>query len=91
VPFVGGGGVGVAALVLGNVGFPFGLAGELGETGHVAFPVEIIHGVADHKDLVAETVDLHVEDAYLALAGHDFGPYMGVDFDIFTDEFIVGD
>ena len=48
VPLLGGGHGGVAALETGDVGLPFGLARECGETGIVLDEIEVIGGVHDH-------------------------------------------
>ena len=90
LPFLVAAGVGGAALEPGDVGFPFGLPREGGEAGHVALEVEVIDRVHDHEEAAAAAVDLHVQDADLALAYYDFRPHVGVRFDILGDEgFIV--
>ena len=82
-------GVGTAALELGDVGFPLGLSGESGQAGHVAFPVEIVHGVANHEEATAPAVDLHIQYAHLSLTLDDFRPYVRVGFDIFLYHLLV--
>jgi len=52
-----------AALELGPIGSPFGLAGKDGETSHVSSPIEGVDGIANHEKGTAVAVDLHVEDA----------------------------
>ena len=89
LPLVGGAGVGGAALELGDVCFPFGLARESGEACHVALEVEVVGGVHDHEQAAAATVYLHVEDADFALAGNDFGPYVRMHFYIFRNHILV--
>jgi hypothetical protein len=91
LPFFGGRQFWVSTLALGHVGFPFGLSGQGGQAGHVFFPIEIVHGVANHEKMCAATENLHVEDADFALAFNHFGPHMGVDFAVFRDEFGVVD
>ena len=78
LPLCGGGGGGVAALELGDVGLPFGLARKGGETGVVGHEVEVIDRVHDHEKAGPEPIDLHVQDAHLADAGLDFRPDMGM-------------
>lgn len=76
---------GVGALGLGDKGFPFGLAGQVGKAGHVALEVKVVHGVHDHEHVSAATEDLHVQDSHLFLALHHFGPYMLVDVAVAAD------
>ena len=66
LPFAVGGSVGVTTLEAGNERFPFSLAGKGGETCHGSVPVEIIHCVHDHEQLIAEDIDLHLQDTYFA-------------------------
>ncbi len=82
--FVAGKG-GVGALGLGDKGFPFGLAGQVGKAGHVALEVKVVHGVHDHEHVGAAAEDLHVQDSHLFLALHHFGPYMLVDVAVAAD------
>ena len=91
LPFFVAAGVGGAALELGDVGFPFGLAGKRGQAGHVALEVEVVDGVHDHEQRSPLAVDLHVEDADLALAGDDLRPYVGVGVDVAGDHLFVID
>ena len=46
----------------------------MAEAEHVAVEVKVVDGVHDHKDVGAAAEDLHIEDADLFLAFHDFGP-----------------
>ena len=89
LPFFVAAGGGGAALELGDVGFPFGLAGQSGQAGHVAGPVEVVHGVADHEEGSAEAPDFHRENAHLPLAGNDFRPNMLVDLHVFFNHLRV--
>ena len=68
----------VGALTLSYIGFPFGLAGQGGQSCHITFPVKVIYCVANHKHMVFKTINLHIKDADLTLAFNDFGPHMGV-------------
>ena len=83
MPFPRGRQVGVGTLTLSHIGFPFGLSGQGGETSHIAFPIEIVYRVANHKHLVFKAVDLHIKDSDLTLAFNHFGPHMGVKFAVF--------
>ena len=89
LPFVGGTGVGWAALELRDVRFPFGLAGESGESRHVALEVEVVDGVHDHEEAAAAAVYLHIYDADFALAGYYLGPNVRMHFYIFRDHCLV--
>ena len=91
MPFSRRGEVRVGTLATGHEGFPFGLSGQRGKAGHVFFPVKFIYRVANHKDMVFKTIDLHVEDTDLALAFNDFGPNMSMNLTIFLDEIGVVD
>lgn len=79
--------VGVGTLTLRYIGLPLGLARQFRQSGHIAFPIEIIHRITNHKDLCTITIELHINNADFALASHDFGPNMGVHVAIFLDEF----
>ena len=82
-------GVGCTPLELGDVRFPLSLTREGGQAFHIALPVKIVHGVANHKETSPLAVDLHIEDAYLPLAIDNLWPYMGVSFHIFRNHFLV--
>lgn len=86
LPLGGGGGGGVAALELGHVGLPLGLAGKEGQAGVVGGEVKVVHRVHYHEKAAAQAVDLHVQDAYLADAGLHFRPDMGVGIDILFNQ-----
>ena len=58
LPLVGAGGVGGAALELGDVGLPFGLARQAREAGHVAAEVEVVDRIHNHKEAASETRQL---------------------------------
>lgn len=75
----------VGALALGHVGFPFGLSGQFCKASHVALPIEIVHRVANHKNMIFITINLHVKDTDLALAFDNLGPHMGVKFTVSFD------
>ena len=91
MPFTRRGQGRVGTLALGNMGFPLGLTGQGSEAGHVTFPVEIIHGITYHKDVIFKTIDLHIKDTDGTLAFNHFGPYVGMEFAIFLNEFWVVD
>lgn len=80
-----------AALELRHVCLPFRLAGELGEAGHITFPVEAVDGVADHEQGAAAAIDLHVQNPHLTLAFNDLGPDVLVGLHILLDHWLVVD
>ena len=91
VPFPRGRQVRIGTLALGYVCFPFGLSRQGGKTCHVAFPIEIIHRVTNHKDMVFKTIYLHIKNADGTLSFNYLGPHVSVEFTIFLDKFRVVD
>lgn len=91
MPFSSGRQIRIGTLASGHNGFPLGLARHGGQSGHVAFPIEIVHRVANHKDVIFKTIYLHIKNADFALAFDDFGPDMGMEFTISLNEFRVVD
>ncbi len=91
MPFLSRGHGGVAALEAGNVGLPFGLAGEGRETGVVFDEIEVIRGVHDHEDLALKAVDLHVEDADGTDSLLDFRPNVTVGLNVVLYHLVVSD
>lgn len=89
MPLLGGGHGWVEALEAGDVGLPFGLAGQGGETGVVLDEVEVIGGVHDHEDTAFKAVNLHVEDADGADALLNLGPDVAVGVDVILDHLVV--
>ena len=75
--------VGTAALKLRHKGFPFRLTRQSGQPCHVTLPIEIIHGVTNHKKMCSFTVNLHIENADFTLSGLNLRPHMGVCFTVF--------
>ena len=91
MPLLGGGHGWVAALEAGDVGLPFGLAGQGGETGVVLDEVEVIGGVHDHEDTAFKAVNLHVEDADGADALLNLGPDVAVGVYIVLNHPVITD
>ena len=82
-------GIGTAALELGDVGFPLGLARKGGEASHVTFPVEVVHRVANHEEAAALPIYLHIQYAHFSLALDYFRPHVRMGFDVFLYHLLV--
>lgn len=78
-------------MALSHKGFPFSLTGQFRQSGHIFFPVEIVDRVANHEDMGALAIELHVEDADGALAFNNLRPNVGVNVAIFFDKLRVVD
>ena len=91
MPFLCRGHGRVAALEAGDVGLPFGLAGESSEAGIVLDEIEVIGGVHDHKDLALKAVDLHVEDTNGTDSLLDFRPHVTVGLYVVLNHLVVSD
>ena len=74
LPFLVGGGIGVATLELGNVCLPLCLSGQSGETCHSLVPVEVVGSIYNHKQAVSEDVYLHLLDAHTSDALANLAP-----------------
>ena len=91
MPFLVAASSGAGALKLADIGFPFGLAGQGGQSGHITDEVEPVDSVHDHEETAAMPVYLHIQDADLTLAFDDLRPHMGMGRHIFGDFFFVVD
>lgn len=87
-------GVGIAALIGCYESLPLCLTRQGGQTSHGRIPIEIGNGLDNHDQMILATIDLHLEDAYLALALFNLRPedLLRVTMAILFDQFrIVGD
>ena len=91
MPFGTGRRIRITALELRHISLPFRLTGKGGQTRHISFPIKLIHRVANHEQIPSFTVNLHIDDAHLALASDYLWPYVGVGFAIFSDFLFVID
>ena len=89
MPLGGGGGIGVTALELGDIGFPLSLTRQCCQPRVVGLPVKVVNRVAYHEQAVAQDVYLHVENAHTADARLDLGPHVGASLDIFLYQLAV--
>ena len=58
----------MAALELGDIGFPLRLTGQFGKSLHITLEVKIIYGVHNHEQLSVVAKDLHRKDAHFTLS-----------------------
>ena len=89
LPFLITAGICCTTLELAHIRLPLCLPGQSRQSRHIPLPVKIIHGVANHKQLPALAVDLHIQYAHLPLALNNLRPHVLMGFHILGNHLLV--